>query len=251
MPLPRTFVRSALALAVAGCLSAGIASPAAASSTYPRSSTSWRACTRTLDWVRTSITATQRTVTIVNQTSKTYANVSFYVRIAGHCSFHRMFLTRTARLGYGGTVPGTQRKQGTGTTPLGTYTMTETFGNGSAPDTSMPYHRVRSGDYWVEDRQSAYYNTLRNSSAGGFRWYLPQSNKDSSEKLSSYPSQYRYAVVINFNRPPDTRVIGRGSGIFLHVKGSGATAGCVGITKDQMKIVMAYLRPNDRITIAR
>jgi L,D-peptidoglycan transpeptidase YkuD (ErfK/YbiS/YcfS/YnhG family) len=110
---------------------------------------------------------------------------------------------------------------------------------------------VRSGDYWVEDRQSPYYNSLRNSSAGGFRWSLPQSNKDSSEKLSSYPSQYRYAVVINFNRAPDTRVIGRGSGIFLHVKGSGATAGCVGITKDQMKIVMAYLRPNDRITIAR
>ena len=251
MTLPRLLARSALVLAVAGGLLVPMAGPAAAASAYPRSSPSWRACNRTLDYVRTSLTATQRTVTIVNQTSKTHARVSFYVRMAGHCTLHRMFLTKTARLGYGGTVAGTKRKQGTGTTPLGTYTMSETFGNGSAPSTSMPYHRVVSGDYWVQDRKSAYYNTLRNKSAGGFRWSLKSSSKDSSEKLSSYTKQYRYAVVINYNRAPDVKVVGRGSGIFLHVKGSGATAGCVGITKGQMKTVMAYLRPGDKITIAK
>ena len=107
-----------------------------------------------------------------------------------------------------GRWPRPARKQGTGTTPLGTYTMTETFGNGAAPSTSMPYHRVVSGDYWVQDRKSAYYNTLRNKASGGFRWSLPSSSKDSSEKLSAYPKQYRYAVVINFNRSagrPDHR----------------------------------------------
>jgi L,D-peptidoglycan transpeptidase YkuD (ErfK/YbiS/YcfS/YnhG family) len=255
MKLPRLFSRTTLscavlALALAAGLLVATTESASASARYPRLSTTWRACSPKLDGVRTSIGATQRSVTIVNQTSKTHARVSFYVRKTGACSLKRKFLTTTARIGYGGTVAGTKRKQGTGTTPLGTYTMTETFGNGTATSTSMPYHRVVSGDYWVQDRKSAYYNTLRNSSAGGFRWSLPSSSKDSSEKLSSYQKQYRYAVVINFNRSPDTRVVGRGSGIFLHVKGSGATAGCVGITKGQMKIVMGYLRPGDKITIA-
>jgi L,D-peptidoglycan transpeptidase YkuD (ErfK/YbiS/YcfS/YnhG family) len=35
------------------------------------------------------------------------------------------------------------------------------------------------------------------------------------------------------------------------VKGSGATAGCVGITAGQMRTVMAYLHSGDKIRIAR
>ena len=45
--------------------------------------------------------------------------MSFWVRTDGRCSMTRKFLTKTARLGYGGTVAGKQRKQGTGTTPRG------------------------------------------------------------------------------------------------------------------------------------
>ena len=44
--------------------------------------------------------------------------------------------------------------------------------------------------------------------------------------------QYAHAVVIDYNyaRP----VKGRGAGIFLHVNGSGATAGCVSVPADAM-----------------
>jgi len=217
----------------------------------PQHSSRWRACAKTLDGVRTSISSGQRTVTIVNQTSRTYARVSFWIRTASACTLTRKFLTATARIGYNGTVDGATRRQGSGTTPLGTYTMTEAFGNGPEPGMWLPYHRVRSGDYWVEDAGSHYYNNLRNKSQGGFRWWLPSSNANSSELLQSFPGQYRYAVVINFNRAPDRRVSGRGSGIFLHVKGSGPTAGCVAITADQMRTVMAYLHSGDKITIAR
>jgi L,D-peptidoglycan transpeptidase YkuD (ErfK/YbiS/YcfS/YnhG family) len=222
-----------------------------AATTTPATSTAWRACTKKLDGITTKVDATQRTVTIVNQTSKTKARVSFWVRTASACSFSRKFLTKTARLGYGGTVDGNKRKQGSGTTPRGTYTMTEAFGNGSAPKTAMPYHRVKKGDYWVGDNNSTYYNSLRNKSQGGFRYGLKSSNKNSSEYLPHYTKQYRYAVVINFNRAPDYRKRYRGTGIFLHVKGSGATGGCVGVTKGQMKTVLAYLNPGDKITIAR
>ena len=57
--------------------------------------------------------------------------------------------------------------------------------------------------------------------------------------------------MINFNRAPDKRVSYRGTGIFLHVRGSGATGGCVGVTAAQMRTVLAYLKSGDRITIAR
>jgi L,D-peptidoglycan transpeptidase YkuD (ErfK/YbiS/YcfS/YnhG family) len=219
--------------------------------THPQSSSAWRACTKKLDGITTSIAKGQRTVTIVNQTSKTHARVSFWIRTNSACTLTRKFLTTSGRIGYGGTVDGDERRQGSGKTPLGTYTMTTAFGRGPAPDMWLPYHRVRSGDYWVGDNQSRYYNTLRNKADGGFRWWLSQSNVNSSENLRSYGSQYRYVVVINFNRAPDYQRHYRGSGIFLHVKGSGATAGCVAITASQMRTVLAYLQVGDKITIAR
>jgi uracil-DNA glycosylase len=64
---------------------------------------------------------------------------------------------RTHRLW--GVVRGHDREQGTGTTPLGTYAITETFGNAPRPTaTTLPFHRVRQGGYWVPDNRSAYYN---------------------------------------------------------------------------------------------
>ena len=98
------------------------------------------------------------------------------------------------------------------------------------------------------DNSSRYYNTLRNSSQGGFRWWLARSNRNASENLRTYGPQYRYVAVINFNRPPDTQRTYRGFAIFLHVKNGTGAAGCIGITAGQ---VLRYLRPGDKITIRR
>jgi L,D-peptidoglycan transpeptidase YkuD (ErfK/YbiS/YcfS/YnhG family) len=244
-------VRLVLACVVSTALLMLGATPAeAAPAPFPRTSSSWRACVRTLDGIPTRIDRSQRTVIIVNQTSRSYARVSFWVRRSGPCSLARKFLTRTARIGRNGTVAGTERKQGSGTTPRGTYTIKKTFGNGPAPATSMPYHRVRKGDYWVGDNRSRYYNSLRNSAEGGFRWWL-RSGVNESENLRAFGAQYRYVAVINFNRPPDARVPYRGFGIFLHVENGEGTAGCIGISAAQMRRVLRYLQPGDKITIRR
>jgi L,D-peptidoglycan transpeptidase YkuD (ErfK/YbiS/YcfS/YnhG family) len=243
-------VRLALAVLVSAALLMLGVTPAEAQTPFPRTSPSWRTCVRTLDGITTKIGRSQRTVIIVNQTSQSYARVSFWVRRTGACSLTRKFLTTTARIGRNGTVAGTERKQGSDTTPRGTYTITETFGNGPAPYTSMPYHEVRKGDYWVGDNQSRYYNNLRNSADGGFRWWL-RSGRNESENLRAFGAQYRYVAVINFNRAPDARVAYRGFGIFLHVKNGRGTAGCIGISATQMRQVLRYLRPGDKITIRR
>ena len=101
------------------------------------------------------------------------------------------------------------------------------------------------------DNSSRHDNTLRSSSLGGFRWWLPTSSRNASENLRAYGAQYRYVAVINFNRSPDEQRAYRGYGIFLHVKNGTGTAGCIGITERQMKLVLRYLRPGDKITIRR
>lgn len=242
--------RAVLALLLGLGLTLG-ALPAGAADELPRTSARWQACVRTLDGIRTTIDKTQRSVIIVNPTSRTYARVSLWVRRDAACTLTRVLLTKTARIGRNGTVAGTKRKQGSYTTPRGTYSITETFGNGPAPRTSMPYHRTRKGDYWVGDNTSRHYNTLRNQAQGGFRWWLPGSHRNGSENLRAYGRQYRYVAVINFNRAPDRRVAYRGFAIFLHVKDGSSTAGCVGVTKKQMEVVLSYLRPGDKITIGR
>ena len=77
----------------------------------------------------------------------------------------------------------------------------------------------------MQDNRSDYYNRYRNKSQGGFRWRLPASDPNSSERLTDYPKQYEFSIVTGFNYGAQVRH--RGSGIFLHVNGKGATAGCV------------------------
>lgn len=55
------------------------------------------------------------------------------------------------------------------------------------PAWDLRYRTVRNGDYWVEDNGSRYYNRYRNKSQGGFRWWLPTSAPNGSERLKDYP----------------------------------------------------------------
>ena len=64
------------------------------------------------------------------------------------------------------------------------------------------YRKVRRGDYWVQDNRSRYYNRYRNQSQGGFRWWLPSSDPNSSERLRDYRAQYEWSIVIGFNQRP-------------------------------------------------
>ncbi|MBA3743785.1 L,D-transpeptidase family protein [Sporichthya sp.] len=219
---------------------------AGAGAATPVSSTQWQTCKVTLNGVQTTVDKAERTRTVVNGTGGSWAVVGFFVRTDGACTFKRV-LKVDGRVGYNGISNGLTRRQGSGTTPSGTYTMTESFGNSPRPATALSYHRVKTGDYWVQDQNSAFYNTLRNSGLGGFLASTTGSN--GSERLLDYTTQYAHSVVINFNRAPERRTVGRGSGIFLHVNGRGATAGCVSITKAGLRTLMSYLRSGDRITI--
>jgi L,D-peptidoglycan transpeptidase YkuD (ErfK/YbiS/YcfS/YnhG family) len=169
-----------------------------------------------------------------------------------------------ARIGYGGWAWAARRVQDTGTTPIGTFGLTEAFGLGANPGARLPYRRVGDHDYWVGDkRDPRTYNLWEPAAASGRTWRVGQ-----AERLSSYPVQYEFAVVIDFNRPAPATVVwngahgeyvtsrpsavGRGSSIFLHVNGRGSTAGCVSVSRAHLIGILHWLNPaaHPRIVMA-
>jgi L,D-peptidoglycan transpeptidase YkuD (ErfK/YbiS/YcfS/YnhG family) len=158
-----------------------------------------------------------------------------------------------AILGYGGLVPGNNRKQGTGKTPTGTYAFTSAFGIKSDPGTKLNYVKVGKNDAWT-------YNPKFPSTYNIFQ----TANKDWSsygnyvEILSTYRKQYNYVAVVDFNLPPgkitqganginrtdQSANTGQGGGIFLHVSNGTKTAGCVAIPEKAMKAILEWIDPD-------
>ncbi|MGW1023445.1 L,D-transpeptidase family protein [Streptomyces sp. NPDC002577] len=141
----------------------------------------------------------------------------------------------SARFGAKGLAEGGSRRQSTYTTPTGLYDLPYAFGIRSAPaGTTTPYRRVRQNSWWCQDNRSRSYN----------RWTEPRAvdcRAAEAEHLIEYDPEYTYSLVIGFNY--DRPVHDRGAGIFLHVNGRGATAGCVSVPADAMRRILDWAEP--------
>ncbi len=135
----------------------------------------------------------------VNHTDGYRARVTFWKLT--DTGWQARFSADDGRIGYGGLVRGTKRKQGTGTTPLGTYALPWAFGMGPADErvaAALPRgaRAVTSGCRTTSRRTTTATATRpRAASAGGCR----RSDPDSSERLTDFRHQYRIAVVTDFN----------------------------------------------------
>jgi L,D-peptidoglycan transpeptidase YkuD (ErfK/YbiS/YcfS/YnhG family) len=199
-----------------------------------------------LDGVGVTLREGTRQIVTVNRTHGHHARITLWGLSHGH--WRKRIQSTDGRIGYGGLVAATRRRQNTGTTPLGTFALPWAFGmHARNASWDLPYRKVRRGDFWVQDNQSRFYNRYRNQSQGGFRWWLRSSHDDASERLTDYRQQYEWSLVIDFNRG---QVRHRGSGIFLHVNGSGATAGCVSAPRWFIRTLMDRLNPAHRPVIA-
>ena len=156
-------------------------------------------------------------------------------------------------IGYSGWVPAAQRLQNTGTTPAGRFGLPSAFGILAKPSTRMPYNHVDGNDWWpYEPRDPATYNIYQYHRDSSSHW-----RADFAEHLADYQTQYAYALVVGFNLPTgvhysperhqrvatvpaDTKL---GGGIFLHVRGSGFTAGCVAMDQVHMEWLLQWLDP--------
>jgi L,D-peptidoglycan transpeptidase YkuD (ErfK/YbiS/YcfS/YnhG family) len=185
--------------------------------------------------------------------SDTRARLSVWERAAGG-DWQRVRGPVRVRLGWNGWVPAGKRRQNTGTTPAGSFSMERAFGTRPSPGTALDYRHVDRDDVWpYEPRDPATYNILQPRRAAGSHW-----RADYHERLRSYGYEYAYAVVLGFNLPEDVRwspqrrqyVAGepadtrRGGGIFLHVQRSTYTAGCVAGPIDDIRWIVRRLDPS-------
>lgn len=158
-----------------------------------------------------------------------------------------------AQLGYGGLVPGDRRRQATGTTPTGTYSIVSAFGRKADPGTALDYSRVDRNDAWTYNpKVPSTYNLFQDADRS---W---KSYGTYVEELWNMGMQYNYVAVLDYNLPEgdirtgkngvrrtsDPADIRLGGGIFLHVDNGRKTAGCISIAQPAMRSILQWLDPD-------
>ncbi|WP_147301240.1 hypothetical protein [Citricoccus muralis] len=143
-----------------------------------------------------------------------------------------------ARIGSGGFGPVDTTEVDTLQTPTGSYTMTEGFGREN-PGTELEYHELSPDSHWG-GRPGPHFNQ-----------YFEGDGQWPDEGLWELMEEglYEQAVVVNFNRPPDTEAIpGLSFAIFLHA-GMAESWGCVSTDTDTVVRVLHNAVPGDRFVL--
>lgn len=166
--------------------------------------------------------------------SSSYANIKFYQKSGDNWNLK----TETnGRVGTSGLAYISNRMQSTNTTPAGVLGILSAFGISDNPGSKYSYTKVTDDMYWDLNSGSSTYNRLIHNNPGG-----------DFEHLASYPTHYKYALVTDYNV---NQTANKGGGIFVHVNGSGGTAGCVSMPEAQMRDLITWVDPgqNPKILI--
>ena len=130
-------------------------------------------------------------------------------------------------------------REGDGKTPTGIYSLNTPFGIKSNPGCPLGYIKVNNNHYWGGG-DPEYYNRLVDAST------IPDYNPTGAEHIISYGSVYNYCLAVGYNME---QIIGKGSAIFLHCSGKGATGGCISIPESYMIYTLQNIRNDVRIII--
>lgn len=144
-------------------------------------------------------------------------------------------------LGRNGVTPESEKQEGDGKTPLGSYPFRQVFyrpDKYASPITSLPVTAISPDKGWCDDPDRAEYNKLVRLPFGG-----------SHEKLWRDDALYDLVLVIGHNDDPP--VPGSGSAIFVHIAKPGfkPTEGCVALEANVLLTMLRQLGPDDRLQI--
>jgi L,D-peptidoglycan transpeptidase YkuD (ErfK/YbiS/YcfS/YnhG family) len=166
-------------------------------------------------------------------------------------AWRRVVAPVPARVGWNGFIWASRRVQNSGETPAGTFRLLRGFGLSRPPGVTLPYQVVTLSDWWPYDpRDPKTYNVQQPSRPKQAHWRTSW-----AEHLATYRTQYRFSVVLGYNLPKGVHFNGtqrvatdpantaKGGGIFLHVNGDGATAGCVSVARPVMRHLVQWLTP--------
>ena len=142
-------------------------------------------------------------------------------------------------IGRGGRRP--KQREGDGITPLGRWPVREVLYRADRiirPRTTLPVKTIRPDDGWCDAPTDGNYNRP-------VKLPYPVSH----ERLWRDDSLYDLVVVLGYNDRP--RSLARGSAIFMHLARPGytPTAGCIALSRPDMLILLARLKPGDSVII--
>jgi L,D-peptidoglycan transpeptidase YkuD (ErfK/YbiS/YcfS/YnhG family) len=148
-------------------------------------------------------------------------------------SEQREFFARCT-IGYGGMVEPAAKREGDGKTPTGVFALRRGLCYVDDLTTAFPMEQYDENYMWVEEPESADYNTL-------VRDPLPDAKGD--RLWARRNTQYRYIVVVEYNTDPIVK--GAGSAIFIHAWRSEGkpTAGCVAMAEEDVRRLIERLDP--------
>ncbi len=160
--------------------------------------------------------------------------------------------TLLCALGRSGIVPASDKHEGDGATPAGTYPLRriwirkDKFPEGMPSCAGLETRIISVLDGWSDDANSANYNrpmTLAYDEKGG------RVTGESHERLWREDDLYDVIVEIGYNDDPP--VPGKGSAIFLHVarENMTPTAGCVALQKSDLVELIGLIERGTTIRI--
>tara|TARA_Y100001958_G_scaffold105552_1_gene73758 strand:+ start:275 stop:766 length:492 start_codon:yes stop_codon:yes gene_type:complete len=132
------------------------------------------------------------------------------------------------------------KKEGDKQTPIGTFSLDKLFYRADKhkkPVTSLSCIKINKNMGWCDDLSNEkFYNKL-----------IKVNSKVKHEKLYRADYKYDYLIPINHN---SKRVLGKGSAIFIHLtKNYLPTAGCIGLRKKDLLILLKLINKNTKIKI--
>lgn len=133
------------------------------------------------------------------------------------------------------------KREGDGGTPRGTYRLKRLWWRADRyvrPATALPVRRISPLDGWCEDPRDRHYNRPVKVPPGS-----------TADRLARPDRLYDFIIEIDHNTRP--RIAGRGSAVFIHVARDGfkPTAGCIALTANVLRRLLARLGPRTRIVI--
>ena len=166
-------------------------------------------------------------VVTTNNMSTSYCNIEIYEK--NDSGKWNNIDSTTGRVGANGLAYIENRVQSTNTTPAGVMSITGAFGVKNNPGTKLDYIKVNNNMYWDLNSENSTYNRLINYNPGG-----------DYEHLISYPRQYEYSLITDYNH---NQVPNKGGAIFVHCLGRGATGGCVSMPREKMIEILKWIDP--------
>ena len=132
------------------------------------------------------------------------------------------------------------KSEGDQKTPSGLFSLGKVFyrkDRNLKPITKLNVMSIKKTMGWCNDIKSKNYNKL-----------IKINSKIKYEKMYRKDYKYNYVIPINYNTKRTK--LGRGSAIFIHLtKNYSPTAGCVGIKKKDMLILLKLISRKTRIKI--